>query len=144
MRCFLIACISRCKVLSHRKTLCATAFLFARRSDLTRLWTPDDRLWRREWIYLTRTKVNVRKHQLFRARRRRKRKSQRLTPIKSPDPGVHGGILWFSFCETGCCHKRQKPQAPIRNRQTRKVANAKGLNRNTNLSKPNLTQPNLT
>jgi len=32
------------------------------------------------------------------------------------------------------CHKRQKPQAPIRNRQTRKVANAKGLNRNTNLA----------
>jgi len=36
----------------------------------------------------------------------------------------------------GSCHKRQKPQAPtpqapIRNRQTRKVANAKGLNRNT-------------
>jgi len=26
------------------------------------------------------------------------------------------------------------PQAPIRNRQTRKVANAKGLNRNTNLT----------
>ena len=26
------------------------------------------------------------------------------------------------------------PQAPIRNRQTRKVANAKGLNRNTNLA----------
>jgi len=39
----------------------------------------------------------------------------------------------------GSCHKRQKPQAPtpqapIRNRQTRKVANAKGLNRNTNLT----------
>jgi len=35
--------------------------------------------------------------------------------------------------------KRQKPQAPtpqapIRNRQTRKVAIAKGLNRNTNLA----------
>jgi len=30
----------------------------------------------------------------------------------------------------GTCHKRQKPQAPIRNRQTRYVANAKGLNRN--------------
>jgi len=28
----------------------------------------------------------------------------------------------------------KKPQAPIRNRQTRKVANAKGLNRNTNLA----------
>jgi len=41
--------------------------------------------------------------------------------------------------DTGSCHKRQKPQAPtpqapIRNRQMRKVANAKGLNRNTNLS----------
>ena len=40
---------------------------------------------------------------------------------------------------TGSCHKRRKPQAPtpqvpIRNRQTRKVANAKGLNRNTNLN----------
>jgi len=45
----------------------------------------------------------------------------------------------------GSCHKRQKPQAPtpqkpLRNRQTRKVnqkrekANAKGLNRNTNLT----------
>jgi len=44
----------------------------------------------------------------------------------------------------GSCHKRQKsqaptPQAPIRNRQTRKVAIAKGLNRNTNLTQPNLT-----
>jgi len=27
--------------------------------------------------------------------------------------------------QTGSCHKRQKPQAPIRNRQMRKVANAK-------------------
>jgi len=40
---------------------------------------------------------------------------------------------------SGSCHKRQKPQAPtpqalIRNRQTRKVANAKGLNRDTNLT----------
>jgi len=39
----------------------------------------------------------------------------------------------------GKCHERQKPQAPtpqapIRNRQTRKVANAKGLNRNANLT----------
>ena len=34
----------------------------------------------------------------------------------------------------GSCHKRQKPQAPIRNRQTRKGANAKGLNRNSNLT----------
>jgi len=30
----------------------------------------------------------------------------------------------------GSFHKRQKPKAPIRNRQTRKVSNAKGLNRN--------------
>jgi len=41
--------------------------------------------------------------------------------------------------KSGSCHKRQKPQAPtpqapIRNRQTKKVANAKGLNRNTNLT----------
>jgi len=39
----------------------------------------------------------------------------------------------------GSFHKRLKPQAPtpqapIRNLQTRKVANAKGLNRNTNLT----------
>ena len=39
----------------------------------------------------------------------------------------------------GSSHKRQKPQAPtpqapIRNRQTSKVPNAKGLNRNTNLT----------
>ena len=38
------------------------------------------------------------------------------------------------FDNRGSCHKSQKPQAPIRNRQTRKVANAKGLNRNTNLT----------
>jgi len=41
--------------------------------------------------------------------------------------------------QVGSCLKRQKPQAPtpqahVRNRQTRKVANAKGLNRNTNLT----------
>ena len=49
-------------------------------------------------------------------------------------------FCWNFFFSTrtkvraGSCHKRQKPQAPIRNRQTRKVANAKGLNRNTNLT----------
>ena len=50
-------------------------------------------------------------------------------------------ILWDSdrIELSGSCHKRQKPQAPtpqapIRNRKTRKVANAKGLNRNTNLT----------
>jgi len=42
-------------------------------------------------------------------------------------------------CAFGSFHKRQKPkaptpQAPIRNRQTRKGANAKDLNRNTNLT----------
>jgi len=31
-------------------------------------------------------------------------------------------------------HKRQRRKAPIRNHQTRKVANAKGLNRDTNLT----------
>jgi len=39
----------------------------------------------------------------------------------------------------GGCHKRQKsqaqtPQSPIRNRQTRKVANAKVRNRYANLT----------
>jgi len=47
--------------------------------------------------------------------------------------------IMYSVSYVGSCHKRQKPQAPtqqapIRNRQTRKVANAKGLNRNTNLT----------
>jgi len=51
---------------------------------------------------------------------------------KRPD-FLRGVKLW------GSCHKRQKPQAPIRNRQARKVANAKGLNRNNNHTKPNLT-----
>ena len=49
-----------------------------------------------------------------------------------------GSLLSF-LKKLGSCHKRQKPQAPtpqtpVRNRQTRKVANAKGLNRNTNLT----------
>jgi len=40
---------------------------------------------------------------------------------------------------SGSCHKRQKqqaptPQAPIRDNQTRKVANAKVLIRNSNLT----------
>ena len=52
--------------------------------------------------------------------------------------------LLLQEIKPGSCHKRQKPQAPtpqapIRNRQTRKVANVKGLNRNTNLTSPNLT-----
>jgi len=52
-----------------------------------------------------------------------------------------GSFLKFSVLGS---HVRQKPQAPtpqapIRNRLTRKVANAEVLNRNTNLTKPNLT-----
>jgi len=48
-------------------------------------------------------------------------------------------VLISRVYPTGSCHKRKKPQvpapqAPIRNRQTRKVADAKGLNRNTNLT----------
>jgi len=48
-------------------------------------------------------------------------------------------MRYFALCFKGSCYKRQKPQAPtpqapIRNRQTRNVANAKGLNRNTNLT----------
>jgi len=47
--------------------------------------------------------------------------------------------IGHSFEVLGSCHKRQKPeaptpQAPIRNCPTRKVTNAKGLNRNTNLA----------
>jgi len=58
-------------------------------------------------------------------------RSNKTTPIS---------LLWISTVAfSGSCHKRQKPQAPtpqapIRNRQTRKVANAKSLNRNTNLT----------
>jgi len=42
----------------------------------------------------------------------------------------------YELIVLGSFYKRQKPQAPtpqapIRNRQMRKVANAKGLNRNT-------------
>jgi len=49
---------------------------------------------------------------------------------------AHGWGLMLLEIEKclGGCHKRQKPQAPIRNRQTRKVANAKVLNRNANLT----------
>jgi len=48
-------------------------------------------------------------------------------------------IIFLKVDEVGSCNKRQKPQAPTpqtpdRNRQTRKVANAKGLNRTTNLT----------
>jgi len=58
---------------------------------------------------------------------------------------ILAACFWREICSylslptLGSCHKRQKPQAPtpqapIRNRQTRKVANAIGLNRNTNLT----------
>jgi len=63
------------------------------------------------------------------------------TPVKFPDFifteisinrfGISLHPLMVSSCS---CHKRQKAQAPIRNRQTRKVANAKARNRNTNLT----------
>jgi len=53
-------------------------------------------------------------------------------PLRQTHRGKVSDSLRFS--EAGSCHKRQKPQAPVRNRQTRKVANAKGLNRNTNLT----------
>jgi len=42
------------------------------------------------------------------------------------------GCFWDLIL--GSFHKRHKAQAPIRNRQTRNVANAKVLNRNTNLT----------
>jgi len=65
-------------------------------------------------------------------------------PQNLPKLEWHRRKIWY-ICGKACmsisgsCHKRQKPQAPtpqapIRNRQTRKVANAKGLNRNTNLT----------
>jgi len=61
----------------------------------------------------------------------------------SYDASLGLGYNLRSQAKTGSCHKRQKPQAPapqapVRNRQMRKVGNAKGLNRNTNLTKPNL------
>ena len=66
-----------------------------------------------------------------------------LTPRLPPSLHLEGrreiAIVFERVPWRGSCHKRQKPQAPtpqapIRNRQTRKVANAKGLNRNTNLT----------
>jgi len=60
---------------------------------------------------------------------------------RSRNPTTDSSLLkmLFDLGNMGSCHKRQKPQAPtpqapVRNRQTRKVANAKGLNRNTNLT----------
>jgi len=48
-------------------------------------------------------------------------------------------VFYGLYLFMGSCHKRQKPQAqtpqaPIRNRHTRKMANAKGINRNTTLT----------
>ena len=72
--------------------------------------------------------------------RQRKQESRSLLCIGRQEIFCIYEVVWFvdEFC-VGSCHKRQKPQAPtpqapIRNRQTRKVANAKGLNRNTNLT----------
>jgi len=47
---------------------------------------------------------------------------------------LHSNVHPWSF--RWMCQKPQAPtpQAPIRHRQTRKVANAKGLNRDTNLT----------
>jgi len=58
-----------------------------------------------------------------------------LKNIKIPNTSVFALFLHPEQLKTlGSCHKRQKPQAPtpqvlIRNRQTREVANAKGINR---------------
>jgi len=51
----------------------------------------------------------------------------------------NGGSNITVMTFVGSCHKRQKPQAPtpqapIHNRQTRKVVNAKVINRYTNLT----------
>ena len=59
-------------------------------------------------------------------------------PGEPRDFRLVAGMVAYEI-QVGSCHKRQKPQAPtpqasIRNSQTRKVANAKGLNRNTNLA----------
>ena len=58
---------------------------------------------------------------------------------ESDNTGGEAKIFRKRYYQSGSCHKRQKaqaptPRAPIRNRQTRKVANAKVLNRNTNLT----------
>jgi len=65
--------------------------------------------------------------------------------IRIPIPRVSFLHYLVPHCK-GSCHERQKPytptlQAPIRNRRTRKVANAKGLNL---LTLPYLTKLNLT
>jgi len=78
---------------------------------------------------------------------REKNETKKNTDAQSPEKILHltcmknnkGDVSVPSYSQTGSCHKRHKPQAPtpkapIRNRQTRKVANAKGLNGNTNLT----------
>jgi len=63
-----------------------------------------------------------------------------LTPFNKAQCDLNGSFRANRhFGKLGSCHKRRKPQAPtpqapIHNRQTRKVANAKVLNRNTNLT----------
>ena len=71
----------------------------------------------------------------LRARARRRLRSRRNSTPMARFPDAQQ-IKWLF---KGSCHKRRKPQAPtpqapIRNHQTRKVANAKGLNHNTNLT----------
>jgi len=57
-----------------------------------------------------------------------------LTPNRVNTITIRVTTVMSVECLSGSCHKRQKAQAPIRNRQTRKVANAKDLSRNTNLT----------
>jgi len=68
-----------------------------------------------------------------------------ITPQRIPTVNSDGCVFYLvcgsvhAISMPGSCHKRQNPQAltpqaPIRNRQTRKDANTKGLNRNTNLT----------
>jgi len=67
-------------------------------------------------------------------------KEKDIEAVSKIDRRLRSRIFFSRYLvNKGSCRKRQKPQeptpqAPIRNRQTRKVANAKGLNRNTNLN----------
>ena len=74
---------------------------------------------------------NTRSRRGYRARQRQRPIQGRVAYFRI-FPDLNSVADWL--LQTASCHKRQKPQAPIRNRQTRKVANAKGLNRNTNLT----------
>ena len=62
-------------------------------------------------------------------------KSRVLSQGMPRRPAILGTSMKYGM-KWGSCHKRQNPQAltpqaPIRNRQTTKVGNTKGLNRNT-------------